>query len=397
MQTCLLKRESPVWTPSIHKLAPRLLLAQKVPPRPGRSGRWPGVAIGVLRPFVNGSVGTASRIVRIAICCRQPFGKNLCFMSQNNKFFYYLRNYLEFWIPDVFYQIQLERLLAAEVDTESEMRVNYYNKLSETVTLIEGVASLADFFQSIPDERRTYFFDVYEAIRYFNKSYCFNAVFGDLTEIPPQPSLVKSRPIKGDNQNSVLLNLNKIRHFAFVTDKLSTHDKLGKLVWRGNAFIHRQNRISFLRSYFGNPLCNIGKVNKTNDYADQWLAGHLSIKEQLTYKYILSLEGNDVATNLKWVMSSNSVAVMPMPKYETWFMEGRLIPDVHFVAINDDYSDLAEKIHYYEEHPLELRQIIANAHRHVAQFQDSKKEKVIALLVLKKYFELTGQYTNQSN
>ncbi len=310
-------------------------------------------------------------------------------MRQNNKTLYYLRNYLEFWIPDWCYQTKLKWLLTVVTDSELDKRVNYYNKLNEPVKLPEETATIAEFFKAIPNERRTYFFDAYESIRYFDKSYCFKTVFGDLVQVPPQPSIVKSRPILGDNQNSVLLNLNKIRHFAFVTDKISTQDKLSKLVWRGNAFIHRQNRIGFLRSYFGNPLCNIGKVNKTNDYADQWLVEPLAINEQLKYKYILSLEGNDVATNLKWVMSSNSVAVMPQPKYETWFMEGTLIPDFHYVRINDDYSDLEERINYYEKHPLELREIIENAHRHVSQFLNSHKERVIALWVLKKYFALT--------
>ena len=41
-------------------------------------------------------------------------------------------------------------------------------------------------------------------------------------------------------------------------------------------------------------------------------------------------------------MSSNSVAVMPKPKYESWFMEGKLIPDYHYVLIKDDYSDFEE-------------------------------------------------------
>ena len=48
--------------------------------------------------------------------------------------------------------------------------------------------------------------------------------------------------------------------------------------------------------------------------------------DNLNYKFILAIEGYDVATNLKWIMSSNSLAVMPRPTYATWFMEGTLIP-----------------------------------------------------------------------
>ena len=39
----------------------------------------------------------------------------------------------------------------------------------------------------------------------------------------------------------------------------------------------------------------------------------LTIREHLDYKFIMALEGNDVASNLKWVMSSNSIAVMTRP------------------------------------------------------------------------------------
>ena len=70
-----------------------------------------------------------------------------------------------------------------------------------------------------------------------------------------------------------------------------------------------------IRSYY------VGQVNKP-ETGGAFLRPKLSILEQLEYKFVLCLEGNDVATNLKWVMSSNSLAVMPKPRYETWFMEG---------------------------------------------------------------------------
>ena len=69
----------------------------------------------------------------------------------------------------------------------------------------------------------------------------------------------------------------------------------------------------------------------------------------------MALEGNDVASNLKWVMSSNSIAVMPRPTCETWFMEGKLIPNYHYIEIKPDYSDLPEKLQYYIDHPEEAK------------------------------------------
>ena len=50
----------------------------------------------------------------------------------------------------------------------------------------------------------------------------------------------------------------------------------------------------------------------------------MPISKQLCYKFIFCIEGADTATNIKWVMSSNSLCVMPKPKYETWFMEGKI-------------------------------------------------------------------------
>ena len=42
----------------------------------------------------------------------------------------------------------------------------------------------------------------------------------------------------------------------------------------------------------------------------QWGATHrLSIKAQLQYKFILCVEGNDIATNLAWALLSNSIVI----------------------------------------------------------------------------------------
>ena len=85
----------------------------------------------------------------------------------------------------------------------------------------------------------------------------------------------------------------------------------------------------------------MGQINRGTDH-DNWFRKKVSIDYHLKHKFILCIEGNDVASNLKWVMSSNSVAVMPKPKFESWFMEGKLIPDHHYIQIKEDYSDLEE-------------------------------------------------------
>ena len=100
---------------------------------------------------------------------------------------------------------------------------------------------------------------------------------------------------------------------------------------------------------------------------------------------------NDIASNIRWVMSTNSIAVMPRPRNESWFMEGRLRPGYHYIEVRDDYSDLEEKIDYYIAHPEQAQQIIDHANDFARQFYDSRRERFISLLVMKKYFEKTGQ------
>ena len=104
----------------------------------------------------------------------------------------------------------------------------------------------------------------------------------------------------------------------------------------------------------------------------------------------MAIEGNDVASNLKWVMSSNSIAVMPKPKFETWFMEGTLVPGYHYIEVKDDFSDVEEKLDYYSSHIDEAEAIIKHANEYVAQFRNKKRERAISLLVLDKYFFITN-------
>ncbi|NBB78368.1 MAG: lipopolysaccharide A protein, partial [Verrucomicrobia bacterium] len=124
---------------------------------------------------------------------------------------------------------------------------------------------------------------------------------------------------------------------------------------------------------------------------ETWQKPYLSIPEQLQHKFILSVEGNDVATNLKWIAQSNSLCFMTKPKYESWFMEGTLQAGKHYVQVRDDYADLPDKITYYMNHPDEAETIIRELNCYYKQFNDTRKEQLIGLLVAEKYLRLSGQ------
>lgn len=115
----------------------------------------------------------------------------------------------------------------------------------------------------------------------------------------------------------------------------------------------------------------------------------LNKKEQMKYKFIISLEGNDVASNLKWAMNSNSLVLAPKITCETWFMEGTLKPNYHFALI--DNENLSAVIEYFKSRPKDALEIINNAHQYIKKFLDKKKEFHIGILVLTKYLYYSRQ------
>ena len=71
-------------------------------------------------------------------------------------------------------------------------------------------------------------------------------------------------------------------------------------------------------------------------------------------------------------------------------MEGCLKPNYHYIEIKPDFSDLEERLTYYIAHPEQAEAIIAHAHAYVDQFRNQRRERLISLLVLKKYFDFTN-------
>lgn len=312
------------------------------------------------------------------------------FFMKNNKFLYYFSAYGSLLIPGSLFRGRLKSIMKnVEKYGSSEIqgRLNYYNKLDSEKNIENNAVELFEFKYGI--KPKTYFFDSFKLLRFFPLNYKISFLFGDVTTVPDEPSFVKSRPVGTTNENSVLLKLNEVRHFNFINDRKPFSEKKNLLL--GRFKVYQENRVYFLEKYFDHPLCDVGQVNNDSGGKPKWVKPKMPLAEHLEYKFILCLEGNDVATNLKWVMSSNSVAVMPRPTCETWFMEGTLKPGVHYIEIAPDYSDVEEKLNYYIAHPGEAQQIIANAHKFVEQFKDKKKERLISMLVVQKYFEKTGQ------
>ena len=260
--------------------------------------------------------------------------------------------------------------------------IDYYCKIDQPVSLEKGI-KVRDI-NLLKNSGYTY--DLYTILYPFREELNFNFIPGDVTTVPEYPAFLKSRPIEGKNDNSVLLPLDSQRHFRFVNDRIRFADKLDGVVWRGAAY--QEHRQRFLESCSGLSFINAGNTAVQKNGNVPFAKPKMSINEQLKYKFVLSLEGNDVATNLKWIMSSNSVCMMPRPKYETWFKEGTLIPNYHYIEVLDDYSNIKEIFEEYLKNEKECLSIIKNANNFVGGFLNYDQRLMISRLVVSRYQDL---------
>ena len=217
--------------------------------------------------------------------------------------------------------------------------------------------------------------------------------YGNMITIP---FFTKTRQI--NNKTGVLLNFNRDRHWGNVknvkVNDIEFKDKINKVVWRGSttgenddAFSFKRNRLLCVERFYNHKSCDIGFSNivQNINIPKEYLKKILTIREQLKYKYILSIEGNDVSSGLKWQLYSNSVVFMRKPKIVSWAMEDTLIPYKHYIPINDDFSDLISQIDFANKNVKICLEIIKNANEFIEQFLDKKKEEVIEFMVIKEY------------
>lgn len=264
-------------------------------------------------------------------------------------------------------------------------RVDFYCLLSSPFEIPQEGMRLKDIRLSNTHSR--YYFDLQRVTDGFPQDRRVGFVQGDILENPKFPSLMKGRRLIEGMENGVILNLDKIRHFCQPNDHIPFEEKEPLLIFRGEAD-GKPARLRFLEMWADHPLCDLGDTDKR--HKTKWYKERIPMGGHFKYQFILTLEGNDVSSALMWVMASNSIPVMPKPTVESWLMHSRLIPGVHYIEIQPDFSDVGEKIEYYKEHPEEAKRIAEASKEWIRQFADNKREKLIAALVVDKYLRLAN-------
>ena len=227
----------------------------------------------------------------------------------------------------------------------------------------------------------------------------------------------------GSKRMGIILKFGKIRHWILIAkhkppgvkdDKWdlsyiknfdsSWESKIDNVIWRGaattiysSAFLEdidsgfkissEFTRFKFIKDYYKDY--NIGFSN----FPDQkphpsWLKlkkEKVSYRNQLKNKYIISLEGNDVASGLKWQLLSNSVVIMSEPTKISWAMEDTLVPYEHYVPLADTLDNLEEVIQWCRENDSTCKEISENATQYMQKFLDHDNESLIHQRIISKY------------
>lgn len=195
------------------------------------------------------------------------------------------------------------------------------------------------------------------------------------------------RPRMYDNPpvySPILWVLRRTRHFGGLSQipAMDTpwEQKEDKAVWRGTLTGIRaisaddsdyENCMKMLRcrmahEYHGSLTVDAGLAHKWPSFPaiinDRPIVkGFRSVGEQLRCKAVIILEGNDVATGLKWALLSRSVVLMPPPTVTSWAMEELLKPWVHYIPLDPVGSNVEERVQWIVDNDDKARKIAERA------------------------------------
>jgi hypothetical protein len=245
---------------------------------------------------------------------------------------------------------------------------------------------------------------------------------GTLKDTMSYPTIVKARdadPVNRGAGNAVLVPLFRWRFWpktwqVYAKD-MPFADKADVLVWRGTPtgapcwqlgpepeaatapFPERSRMLlTSLYAQSNDSRIDVGLIPHSSAMASAGPCGSfikdfgkpkVSTNDLLKSKFLLVLDGNDIATQLHWSLVSNSVPFMVKPRTDSWLMESHLKPWTHFVPLRPDFSDLLEKVEWAIANPAKAENIASAGRQYVLEFKDEHREKRISATVLDVYHD----------
>lgn len=103
------------------------------------------------------------------------------------------------------------------------------------------------------------------------------------------------------------------------------------------------------------PTFGLGMLNTGIKPTDKFLKMH----EQSQYKYIIHIDGNVNAYRMLYTMTTGSLILRVMSEYTSW-AEQYLKPNVHYVPVNSDLSNLEDVIDWCKTNEEKCKEIAEN-------------------------------------
>lgn len=173
-------------------------------------------------------------------------------------------------------------------------------------------------------------------------------------------------------------NLSSMTQVQVGNQKYQWPRKINKAVWRGamtGGMFTTQNFLLFPRSqavtyslqfpYLINA--RYSSINQTDepeaiktlfaDYFGEWI----TVENHIEYKYQLAIDGNTCAfSRFYWQLFSNCLILKPESSNIQWYYRA-LQPYVHYIPLENDLSDVKEKIEWAMENDAEMQKISRQA------------------------------------
>jgi len=193
---------------------------------------------------------------------------------------------------------------------------------------------------------------------------------------------------------------------AQLADCLTFKDKTHGVAWRGAATGHpwkNSARFKLIDRWHGDkahPEIDVGLSNYPagfqQDQIDMThLADRLEVSNMTDKRYILYVEGNDVASSGAWNLMSTSVVMMSPPKTESMVLHGLLQPWVHYIPLKEDFSDLAEQMEWCQANLDECEDIAHRASLFMYHmWPGSSYADKVGEAVFEQYLKLYGDLVN---
>jgi hypothetical protein len=186
--------------------------------------------------------------------------------------------------------------------------------------------------------------------------------------------------IKADGYTNNLLKIIN-NNFIFFNNKINECIYRGKIE-NGTKynFIYPDDKLNLNQRKFLKKLFNDNKI-KNFDFND----GSKDMISQLNYKYILDVDGySNTWDATVWKLYSGSVLLKTKSIWKQWYYDD-LKEWIHYVPIENDFSDLNDKIQWCIENNDKCYEITLNAKKLVVDKLNWEKVKLDTINIYQKY------------